>query len=137
METIKVEFDNLSDEQFKYLHGLLNLANSVKGLTWRYTESGQSAECLSITDLKSVLRDKEKKAVLKIKAYSLQKWYWQETGEEYDFTNAGNNELIFGVTGDFKAVVRKLNLPNYSKYIDKILYAFEGLHRELIQKDDE
>lgn len=97
----------------------------------------QRAELLTITELKAILRDKEKKAVIKIKEYSLQKWYWQETGEEYDFTNAGNNEMIFGVTGDFKAVVRKLNLPNYSKYIDKILYAFEGLHRELIQKDSE
>lgn len=91
----------------------------------------------SLDKLNDIVRQRQKEAVLKIKAYSLQKWYWQETGEEYDFTNAVNNELIFGVTGDFKAVVRKLNLPNYGKYIDKILNAFDGTHRYLIQKHDD
>lgn len=91
----------------------------------------------TITELKAKLLKAEQRGRAEVKRYFAQKWKWKETGELYDFSNPGNNEFIFGITGDAAAILRKLNLPNYTKHIDHIIKVLTDRETLIPVLDDE
>jgi len=136
MEKMIIEFDVQNDE-VKRFGAKLRYTFGELGTTWRHIELVNSLDAMTLAELHKAVKLRENEARARIKVHLSKKWYWRETGDECDLTSAGNCEMLLGVTGDAVSVLRKLNLPNYTKYIEGILEAFDGPNRSIMTKDDE